>query len=132
VETMIFSTSIRAGGTSVTGLPETYEADERHVLDNQVDAGDTLVEALTVDASTPGVLEAFQIYADKEVTVTPFDGLSANGDGPFTIPAKKAVWWNTGRVEACPFTADFDSLHIHNAGADAANVKLWFLVHAAS
>jgi hypothetical protein len=125
-----FATSIRsaAGGTVVSESTE-FSADAEHDIQNQVGAGDTVIEGVPVDVSQ---IEAFFMYSDQEVTVTPFDGLSATADGPFTIPTKKAIWWNTARTEACPFTADFTSLHVHNAGELAANIKFGFLVHEAS
>jgi hypothetical protein len=131
VLTHTYSTSIKSasGGTVVGATPEVYSADVDHDVNNQVGAGDTLIETVAVDVSQ---IESFYMYSDKDVTVTPFDGLSSTVDGAISIPAKKAVWWNTGRTEACPLTADFDSLHIHNAGADAANIKFGFLVNEAS
>jgi hypothetical protein len=132
VETQTYTTSIRsaAGGTVVGSDSTVFSADAEHDINNQVDANDTLIEAVAVDVSA---IEAFYMYSDAEVTVTPYDGLSATVDGPFTIPARKAIWWNTGRTEACPFTADFTSLHINNADlTDPANIKFGFLVHAAS
>lgn len=131
METQTYSTRIvsKAGGTVNAGDSTVYSADAETAIDNQVDAGDTLNEAIAIDVST---IEAFYIYSDQAVTVTPMEGVSATGDGPFTLLAKKALWWNSDRLEACPFTIDFDSLAIHNAGATVANVKAGFLVHAAS
>jgi hypothetical protein len=130
VETQTYAITIRSkSGGSVAAESTVFSADAEENFDNSIDAGDTLNEALAVDVST---LEAFFIYSDKDVTVTPMDGLSATADGPFAVAAKKAFWWNTGRQEDCPFTVDFTSLAIHNAGADAAAVKGGFLVHAGS
>jgi hypothetical protein len=128
VQTMSFSTSIRAGGGSVIGETGSFEADELLLVTNQVDANDELSEGVTLDVSR---LEALYIYSDKEIIVTPMNGLSATVDGPFTIPAKKAMWWNTERQEACPLTADITALSFDNGANDtAANVKCGFLVHA--
>lgn len=130
METQTYATTIRSkAGGSVVGESTTFEADAEHDFDNTVAAGVTLIESFDVDVST---LEAFYVYSDKDVTVTPYLGVSATVDGPFTLSAKKAFWWNTGRTEANPLTADFDSLHVHNAGATTAAVKAGFLVHAAS
>jgi hypothetical protein len=131
VETQTYATRItsKAGGTVISDST-VYSADVSHDLDNAADANAILHEALDIDVST---LEAFWIYSDQTVIVTPMDGLSATVDGPFTVAAKKAFFWNTGRPEACPFTADFTSLKIDNSANDAvANVKAGFLVHSAS
>ena len=128
--TQTFATSIRsAAGGTVVSESTAFTADAEHDINNQVGAGDTVTESVAVDVSQ---IEAFYMYSDQDVTVTPFDGLSATADGPFDIPAKKAIWWNTGRTEANPFTADFTSLHINNAGDADANIKFGFLVHEAS
>lgn len=128
METQTYAITIRSkSGGSVSAESTVYSADAEENFDNSVAASATLTEALIVDVST---VEAFFLYSDQDVTVTPFNGASATVDGPFTLTAKKAFWWNTGRVEANPFTADFTSLHIHNATASTANVKGGFLVHA--
>lgn len=131
METMTFSTRIvsKSGGTVNAGDSTIFSADASHEIDNQVAAGVTLHEDVAIDVST---IEAFYIYSDVAVTVTPKSGLSSTVDGPFTLAAKKALWWNTDRLEACPFTADFDRLDIHNATIGAANIKAGFLVNAAS
>ncbi len=128
--TQTFATSIKSAvGGTVVSESTAFTADAEHDINNQVGAGLTVIEAVAVDVSQ---IEAFYMYSDQDVTVTPYEGLSATADGPFDIPAKKAIWWNTGRTEDNPFTADFSSLHIDNAGAVAANIKCGFLVHEAS
>lgn len=128
MQTMSFSTSIRAGGGSVIGETGTYEADELVLVTNQVNASGTLEEGVALDVSR---LAGFFIYSDQEIIVTPMDGLSATADGPFTIPAKKAMWWNTDRQEDCPLTFDITSLSFDNTGNDTAtNIKCGFLVAA--
>jgi putative methionine-R-sulfoxide reductase with GAF domain len=130
VLTQTFATSIKsAAGGTVVSESTAFTADAEHDINNQVAAASTVIESVAVDVSQ---IEAFYMYSDQEVVVTPYEGVSATVDGPFTIPAKKAIWWNTGRTEDNPFTADFSSLHIHNAGDAAANVKCGFLVHEAS
>jgi hypothetical protein len=128
VQTMSFSTSIRAGGGSVIGETGKYEGDELLLIDDQVDASGTLLGDVIVDVAD---LQAMYIYSDQEIVVTPKDGGLATSDGPFTIPAKKAMWWNTDRQEACPLTGDIDEITFDNtANETAANIKCGFLVHA--
>jgi len=129
METQTYSTLIKSGsGASVAATADIYSADGQISINNQVSAADTLEEHLSVDVST---LEAWYMWSDKEITVQPKSGGLATSDGPFTLPAKKALWWNTGRVETNPLTDDFDQLDFTNAGADAANIKCGFLVNAA-
>jgi hypothetical protein len=129
VETMTFSTSIRAGGGSVIGETGSYEGDELILVANQVAASDTLLESVALDVSPTNTLKAMFIFTDQEIIVTPKHGGSPTADGPFTIPAKKALYWNSARTEANPFTDDFDTLHIDNTANDtkAANFKAGFL-----
>lgn len=123
------SKSIRSASETVSSVPSVFSADLEVDVNNQVDPGDTLIESVAADVSQ---LESWYMWADQEVTVTPFDGASATADGPFTIPAKKALDWDTEEIAANPLTVDFTSLHVHNAGEVAANIKFSFLVHEAS
>lgn len=129
METQVYATTIRAGGQSVVGESTTYEADLQHNINNTLAAGATSTESVDVDVSA---IESFYIYSDKDITVQPMASASRTADGPFTIPAKKAMWWNTGRVENNPLTADFDGLRFHNPGTGVATIKAGFLVHAVS
>jgi hypothetical protein len=123
--TMTFTTSIKsADGGTVVSEAAAFSADAVESVNNQVAAGQVLEEDLTVDVSQ---IKSFYISSDQDVT------LKTNSTGApaqtFALKAKKAMWWNTDRLEANPLTTDITKLFFDNtAGTIAANVKAGFLL----
>lgn len=126
--THTYTQSIKsASGGTVVSESAVYTADAEHDLSDIVPAGKALEIDLPVDVSQ---IVSFFITSDQDVT------LKTNSDQAptqqFALKAKKAIWWNTDRVEANPLTTDITKLFFDNNGTTAANVKAGFLVDEGS
>lgn len=122
--TQTYTTTIKGSLGTISPSPVVVSADAEEAIGNVVDANDTLIETLAIDASE---IEAFYIWSDKDITVTTNPGASQT----FNIEANKPFWWSGDGT--CPITVDITEIHFDNtANAEPANVKAEFLLSVAT
>lgn len=126
--THTYVTAIKsASGGTVVSESETFSADADHNISDIAEAGDVLEIDVPVDVSQ---IISFFIVSTEDVTL-----LTNSQQSPaqqFDLTAKKAIWWNTDRVEDNPLTVDITKLFFDNQGEDDATVKAGFLVEEGS
>ena len=114
-----YTISIRndTGGSVVNTEVITASAEEN--LSDTVPAGESKDYELPVDVDR---IASFFVQSDKDLTFS-------TDDQEFDLTAKKALWWNSERLDTCPLTSDITTLTFDNtAGESDANIKVGFLL----